>query len=147
MWLITFGEMKKDSKENASLDWRPRAQCAIWVLGQLVECCAQIAASTADVEDASARSKLRLQPLHAEAVQEWLRDDHIVIDWLRFVLVGSLLLDRLVHELASVYLSHDCADSLRLTVPLLSEGVDEAIERAFLRLLVKLLLLSLLGNH
>ena len=40
----------------------------ICVLGQLVERCAQVAASTPDVEDSRARSKFRLQPLHTEAV-------------------------------------------------------------------------------
>ena len=41
---------------------------AICVLGHFVERGAQVATSTADVEDSGPWSELRLQPLHAEAV-------------------------------------------------------------------------------
>ena len=76
-------------------------------------------------------------------MQKWLGNHDIVINGLSFVLICSLLLDRLVHELSTVYFAHSIADPFSFAITFFCQVVYQAVKR----ILGWLLNLALFCHH
>ena len=57
-------------------------------------------------------------------MQKWLGNYDVVINGLSFVLIRSLLLDRLVHKLSTIYFAHGIADPFSFAVTFFCQVVD-----------------------
>ena len=57
-------------------------------------------------------------------MQQWLGNYDVVINGLSFVLIRSLLLDRLVHKLSTIYFAHGIADPFSFAVTFFCQVVD-----------------------
>ena len=76
-------------------------------------------------------------------MQKWLGNHDVVINRLSFVLIRSLLLDRLVHELSTIYFAHGIANPFSFAIAFLCQMVDKAVKR----ILGWLLNLALFSHH